>query len=506
MKKTTQQGMPRHSVLWRGIPSLLIFGIAIGVIFLWIPPSDKLARSQDPRVNRALLSEALIEAILIAERDHYEPVEDPTVMFRGAIKGALASLGDPYTYYLSPRENQRALENIYNAEFGGLGVQIYLSPGGRVTISRVFPKSPAARANLQAGDIIATVNDKPLHLSEKTGMTLNDVVDLLRGEIGTDVTITVLRKFLDPFEVTLTRARIPLESVHSTMLSEQIGYIQITSFIGRKSTEGTHIDLGKALAAHKALGMKALILDLRGNSGGLLSAAHKVADAFIDEGLIVTTQGRKGKFYDEFRATPTVLCPPDIPLVVLVNEQSASASEIVAGAIQDTRRGILVGQKTYGKGVVQKRYALADGGAMSLTISSYYTPNGTAIHNIGITPDVLIANEAPDEIEQIMLRYVAGNERLRKIVTKWMDDNYPRPSEPLKHFSHLENQLPTLQQLLEKERVHVRLKWLKPLAEQMFNRHFGIQQVVNLAYDTQLQEAIRLLKASESTPRDDSVE
>ena len=479
--------------------SFIVLVLAIGIPFLLINPSAKNAVSGDERVTKAMLLDTLDQVVQIAEANSYKPIEDTTGMYRGAIKGALASLGETYTYYVLEREHQRAVENLYNAEFGGLGVQIYPDLRGFIKISKPIPNTPAANANLQAGDYITKVNGQRIHLSEKTGMTLDDVVDLLRGRLGTDVTITVQRKFIDPFDVTLTRGRIPIKSVKSTMLDGKIGYIQIKGFIGSRRIEGigTEENFNNALEAHEAAGMKALILDLRNNQGGLLNAAYHIADAFINEGTIVSTKGRKSEFNEVYQATSDLRCPPDIPLVVLVNEFSASASEIVAGALKDTRRGILVGQRTYGKGRVQKRYNLLDGGAMSLTISAYYTPNGTSIDEVGITPQVSITDETPDEIEGIMLRKVDTSDTLRDFVTKWIDDHYTDPGEIPKDFSLLEPELPKLQQMLEAERIHVSLKGLKQRAEQFFNFHVGIEQVVDLAYDRQLQEAIRIINNNE---------
>ncbi len=477
--------------------SFIVLIIAIGFPFLLINPSEKSAMSREGRATQQVLNEALRDAIRIAERNYYKPIEDSNEMLRGSIKGALASLNDPYTYYVSRREHQRAVENLYNAEFGGLGIHIYDDHRGFIKISKPIPNTPAALANLQAGDYITKVNGKRIHLSEKTGMHIYDVLDLLRGERGTDVTITVQRKFLAPFEVTLTRGKIPVRSVKSTMLANDIGYIRITGFIGSRREKGTEGEFHEALEAHKAEGMKALILDLRDNQGGLLNAAYHIADAFIDQGLIVSTKGKRSEFNEEYRATSELLCSPDIPLILLVNEYSASASEIVAGAIKDTRRGILVGQKTYGKGVVQKRYPLPDGGSLSLTISTYYTPNGTNINAVGINPQVTIELEEPDEIEQLMLRKVDSNNTLSDFVAEWIDDHYKSPGEMPKDFSHLETELPKLQQALEADRILVSLKWLKQRAQQLFNLHVGIEQVVNLAYDRQLQEAIRIINADE---------
>ena len=481
--------------------SFIVLVFAIGIPFLIINPinpSGKNAMSGDERVTQEALTAALEQTFQITEKHYYKPIEDINKMRRGAIKGALASLEDPYTYYVSKREHQRAVENLYNAEFGGLGVQLYPDHRGFIRISKPMPNTPAARANLQAGDYITKVNGKRIHLSEKTGMTFNDVIDLLRGKLGTDVTITVQRKFLDPFDETLTRGSITIKSIKSTMLEGNISYIRITGFIGSRRTAGTEDEFNEALDAHKAAGMRALILDLRHNQGGLLNAAYRIADAFIDKGLIVSTKSEiNSEFDEEYPATSKLRCPPDIPLVVLVNEFSASASEIVAGAIKDTRRGILVGQKTYGKGVVQKRYELPDGGSMSLTISTYYTPNGTSINDVGITPQVSIADEEPDEIERIMLRKVDASDTLSNFITKWIDDHHTRPGEMPKDFSLLETELPELQQTLEEERIYVSLKWLQERAERHFNLLVGIEQIVNLGYDRQLQEAIRIINANE---------
>ena len=477
--------------------SFIVLLVAVGIPLLLINPSEKDAMSRDGRITRDTLIATITRAVQIAEANYYKPIEDSNEMYRGSVKGALASLGDTYTYYVPPREHQRAVENLYNAEYGGLGIQIYPDHRGFIKISKPFPNTPASRANLQAGDYITKVDGKRIHLSERTGMTLEDVVDILRGKLKTDVTITVQRKFLDPFDVTLTRDRISINSVKSTTLEGDIGYIRITSFIGRR-TDGTEKEFYEAVKKHEAADMKALIVDLRDNQGGLLNAAYHIADGFINEGLIVSTRSEtNSEFNEEYKATSKLRCPPDIPLIVLVNEYSASASEIVAGALKDTRRGLLVGQKTYGKGVVQKRFELPDGGAMSLTISTYYTPNGTSINDTGITPQVPIAEEEPDDVEASMLRKAETSDTFRDFITKWIDDHHTRPGEIPKDFSLLEVELPTLQQQLEEERIYVSLKWLKPRVERDFNRHVGIEQVVNLEYDRQLQEAIRIIEADE---------
>jgi carboxyl-terminal processing protease len=475
--------------------SFIVLVVAIGIPLLFIHSSEKDAKS-DEQINLRTLTEDLAFAIRTAENNYYKPV-DRNTMYQGAIKGALAAIGDPYTYLLSERDHQRSVENLYNAEFGGLGVSIYPDHRGFVKISKPMRGTPAETAQLQAGDYITKVNGKQIYLGERTGMTLPDVVDLLRGAVDTDVTLTVQRKFLQPFDVKLTRAKISVPSVTSTMLEDKIGYIRITKFIGTDRAGGTEEEFNKVLITHKDAGMQALILDLRSNQGGLLDAAYHIADAFINDGVIVSTRGRKSEFDAEYSAHSDILCAPEIPIVVLVDEYSASASEIVAGAIKDTGRGILVGTKTYGKGVVQKRYPLTGIGAISLTISSYYTPNGTSIDKSGITPQVPVAEVEPNRIEQVMQRLVSEKNAVEDFVTNWIEEEIKRTEEIPKNFGLLEKELPQFQETLAKDGLRVSLRWLTLRAEQLFNLNVGIERVVNLRYDTQLQEAIRIIKADE---------
>lgn len=473
--------------------SFIVLVVAIGIPLLIIHSSEKEAASENEKINQLII--ALKSAIDTAKENHYKPV-DTKAMYRGAIIGALAAVNDPYTYLLSERDHQRSVENLYNANFGGIGVGIY-PDRGFVKISKPIPGTPADSAHLQAGDYITKVNGKQIYLNERTGMTVDDVVDLLRGAVDTDVTITVQRKFLEPFDVRLKRAKIAVPSVTTTMLDENIAYIRITKFIGTNRVGGTVEEFNKALAAHQEAGMQALILDLRNNQGGLLDAAYNIADAFISQGTIVSTKGRNSDFDEQYHAQSKIRCEPDIPIVVLVDEYSASASEIVAGAIKDTGRGILVGTKTYGKGVVQKRYPLTDIGAISLTISSYYTPNGISIDNTGITPHVHITEPQPERIEQMMHRLVAERNSIENFVNEWIEEESKRIGQTPTDFGKLEAELPQFRQKLADDGYRVNLKWLTIRTERLFNINVGIERIVNLRYDTQLQEAIRLIKADE---------
>ncbi len=474
--------------------SIIVLIIAIGLPLLIINSGERFATSDDEPMTLKELNNALEKAVKTAEDNYYRSV-DKSAMYHGAIKGALLALDDPYTFLLSERDHKRSVENLYNAQFGGLGVSIYPDHRGFVKISKPMPGTPAESAQLQAGDYITKVNGKQIYLGERTGMTLEDVVDLLRGRVNTDVTITVQRKYLEPFDIRLKRAKISIPSVTSTMLDDGIGYIRISKFIGTERAGGTEEEFNKALASHNKAGMQALILDLRNNHGGLLDAAYHIADAFIDNGVIVSTKGRNETFDEQYPAHSDVLCDTDIPLVILVDEYSASASEIVAGAIKDTGRGILIGEKTYGKGVVQKRYPIRGIGAVSLTISSYYTPNGTSIDKSGITPHIPISTESPDRIEQVMQRLVAEKNAIEDYVTDWVEDETKRTGELPKDFTQLEATLPQFKQELAADGFRVSLRWLTYRAEQLFNLNVGIEQIVNLRHDTQLQEAIRIIKS-----------
>ena len=360
--------------------ALIITLIAFAAIsLLFVPVSEKDALSDRTGRNVYTSSKALIEVIDDTRKFYYKDANIEQ-MFEGAIKGALSELDDPYSFYLSPKDLQRESENLYHATFGGLGIHIYTEKeGGRIRIYSPLPNTPAMKAGLQAGDDIIGVNGVRIKI-RPNGQRLEDVVDILRGKVGTDVTITVRRRGIsEPFNVTLTRKKIKPKSVEKTILEDGIGYILIRQFTGRSSEEFRNALT--ELRSDKQNEMKALILDLRNNPGGLLDAAHYVADAFISEGIIVSTKGRTPRFDQKYDAKYPELCPSDIPLIVLVNGFSASGSEIVAGAIKDTGRGVILGTRTFGKGLVQQRFPLKNGGgAVSLTVSRYYTPNGISIN------------------------------------------------------------------------------------------------------------------------------
>ena len=293
-------------------------------------------------------------------------------------KGAVAGLGDIYAAYYTEEEYQSMIDST-NGSYYGIGVEISQNmTTGIITISRVFEGSPAEEAGLLPGDVIYMIGD-----TEVTGEDLNKVVSLIKGEEFTTTTVTVAREGeKDYLEVEVERRTIEVPTVESEMLDGNIGYIAITSF-----DDVTTEQFLTALDTLESQGMEKLIVDLRNNGGGLVSSVCAILDRLLPEGLIVYTENKYGNREEEYSDAENYF---DKPLAVLVNGNSASASEIFAGAIKDYGIGTLVGTTTYGKGIVQKIYPLSDGTAVKLTVSKYYTPNGNNIHGIGIEPDVIV--------------------------------------------------------------------------------------------------------------------
>lgn len=289
-----------------------------------------------------------------------------------AIKGMLQGLGDRYSFYQAETSRKREQENLFFAKFGGLGIRILPSPDGFISIVQAMDGTPAMKAGLHAGDKILAVDGKSIE-----NQSIEDVVEMIRGEVGTKVTLTLVRPGMDTsFDVAVTREIINYPSVKSILIEGQIGYIAISDFTAETATE-----MYKSIVDLKGEGMRGLVLDLRNNPGGMLTSAVDVSNAFIPEGLIVSTDGRLDRFDSEYRADKKkMVYPADMPLILLVNDNSASGSEIVAGAIKDYKRGLLIGEKTFGKGVVQQRFPLDEQRAVSITVSIYKTPNGTWIH------------------------------------------------------------------------------------------------------------------------------
>ena len=313
--------------------------------------------------------------------DYVEPAED-SALLESAIRGMLTGL-DPHSAYLDP-EAYRELQVGTTGEFGGLGIEVGMEDGF-VKVIAPIDDTPAQRAGVEAGDLIIRIDDTPVK-----GLTLGEAVKLMRGKPDTKIKLSIVREGVDkPLKIDIVRDIIKVRSVKGRTLEPGFGYIRVTQF-----QANTGDDLIKAVSELKKENdneIKGLVIDLRNNPGGVLNAAVAVSDAFLEEGLIVYTQGRINDSEMEFQATPTDILN-GAPLVTLVNAGSASASEIVAGALQDHRRSVIMGNQTFGKGSVQTILPMHNGAALKLTTARYYTPSGRSIQASGITPDILLEN------------------------------------------------------------------------------------------------------------------
>ena len=313
------------------------------------------------------------------KNDYVESVDDKTLI-QNAIRGMLAGL-DPHSSYLVP-EDYQDLQAGTSGEFGGLGIEVGMEDGF-VKVIAPIDDTPAQRAGVQSGDLVIRLDETPVK-----GMALSDAVKIMRGKPGTDITLTIVRDGEEkPLRIVITRAVIKVTSVRSRSLDTGLGYVRISTF---QSRTGENLrDAISELRQQSGGELKGLILDLRNNPGGVLSAAVSVSDAFLTSGLIVYTEGRLDDAKLSFSAKPTDVLE-GAPIVVLVNGGSASASEIVAGALKDHRRAVIMGQQTFGKGSVQTILPMENGSALKLTTARYFTPLGTSIQAEGITPDVII--------------------------------------------------------------------------------------------------------------------
>lgn len=313
------------------------------------------------------------------KKDYVEPVSDKTLL-ENAIRGMLSGL-DPHSSYLDP-ESFKELQVGTTGEFGGLGIEVGMEDGFVKVISPI-DDTPAERAGVKAGDLIIRLDEKPVK-----GMTLHDAVKLMRGKVGTDIKLTIIREGEEkPLTITITRDTIKVKSVRARSLDDGFGYLRISQF--QSHTGENMAEAIDKLKKENNGKLKGLVLDLRNNPGGVLNAAVEVSDAFLDKGLIVYTQGRIADSEMKFNATPRTLLD-GAPLVVLVNGGSASASEIVSGALQDHKRAVILGTRTFGKGSVQTILPLSDDTALKLTTARYYTPSGRSIQAEGIEPDITL--------------------------------------------------------------------------------------------------------------------
>jgi carboxyl-terminal processing protease len=350
--------------------------------------------------------------------DYVEDVSDKDLI-EAAINGMLSSL-DPHSSYLNEEDFQE-MQIQTSGKFGGLGIEVTMDKG-LVKVVAPIDDTPAAKAGLQSGDYISKIDGDPV-----MGITLREAVDKMRGEPGTDITLEILREAeANPFDVTITRAIIKIESVRHKVIDGDVGYFRVTAFSEQTSSllERKIEDVKKIM---KKEGMEGAIIDLRNNPGGLLDQAIEVSDLFLDKGEIVSTGGRIAESNKRFNAKRGDILDGK-PVVVLINGGSASASEIVAGALQDHKRAIITGTRSFGKGSVQTVLPLsASNGAMRLTTSRYYTPSGRSIQAQGIEPDILVEQS---KIESLNKEGVPTESSLPKHLQSDDEKNGKQKKEP----------------------------------------------------------------------------
>lgn len=342
----------------------------------------------------------LIKVITLVRTQYLQPVNS-TQLVDGAIKGIVNSLNDPYSVYLDPKTYAQLQEQI-KGSFGGLGILVGIKDHN-LTVVRAYQGTPAAREGIEEGDVITKIND-----SDARGIDLETAIRLMRGPVGSTINLTISRQGNpDPLQFTLVREEISVPTVEGQVLAgTNIGYIVISQF-----TERTSEEMKETLGRLQGMNIKGIILDLRDNPGGELGAAVNVAKNFIPKGPIVFIDYRIGKDQEFSSEGHTI----QLPLVVLINGGSASASEILAGAVKDTGAGTLVGTKTFGKGIVQTVFPLSNGAGLKLTTARYLTPNKNDINQKGIEPDIIVQpledksrDSQLDRAVELMKQKIAG--------------------------------------------------------------------------------------------------
>ncbi len=371
-------------------PGLLTRVLASMMLSVWLaaPVCAADAQAPEPELDEVLVEDApptlpLDELRLFAEvferikTAYVEPVDDAKLL-EDAIRGMIAGL-DPHSSYLEPDAYQD-LQEYTSGEFGGLGLEVGMQDGF-IRVIAPIDDTPAQRGGVKAGDLIIKLDATPVQ-----GLSLNEAVALMRGKPNEPIVLTIVREGIEkPFDIRLIRDRIRVASVKHRVLESGFGYLRVSQF-----QVNTGKDLVKAIKDLESKGpLRGLVLDLRNNPGGVLQAAVEVSDAFIDDGLIVYTEGRLANAALRYSATANTAAPT-VPLVVLINAGSASASEIVAGALQDHKRGLVLGTDSFGKGSVQTILPLTSDRAVKLTTALYFTPNGRSIQAQGIVPDIRV--------------------------------------------------------------------------------------------------------------------
>ncbi len=366
----------------RKLLGLIILGtLLLGGIFVFKP--ERVIQATEEAYGQIKL---LVDVLTLIQEHYVEPVETKKIIYSAA--AGMTKALDPFSQFMEP-ELHKEMKTETEGQFGGLGIRIAIRDD-LLTVVTPLPGTPAYRLGVLPGDKIIKIEKESTQ-----GITIEQAVKKLRGTPGTQVTITIMREGLkEPLDYTITREWIKLESVRSKMADKDIGYVRLIEFSAK-----TAEDLDGALKELEDKGMKSLIVDLRNNPGGLLNSAYGVTKRFLgDEKMIVYTQGRKPEQKQEFRSEKKAPYQ-NLPLIVLVNKGSASGSEIVAGALQDHKRAVIIGSPTFGKASVQSVFPLPDGSGLRITTAKYYTPAGRVIQDKGIAPDIVIEVSKETEVK-----------------------------------------------------------------------------------------------------------
>jgi carboxyl-terminal processing protease len=455
----------RERIVWTSLTVLLLAGLAF---FAFSP--RLLAGSTDDETQAYV---STLGDMFRYVRDNYvdEAKAQPKALYEGAMKGMFEALGDPNSAYHTATEWRRITDTT-TGTFGGVGLVIAKSEKLGAEVVSAIEGTPAYRAGVSAGDIITKVNGEPV-----VDLTIDKIVDRLRGKPKTDVTVTIKRGEAIEFDATITRDVIETPTVRFTMMPDSIGYLRISEF-----TPQTAERCRAAIRAFEDAGYTSMVLDLRGDPGGLLTAAIDVANLFIDDGVIVQRKSERvasENFVYSARKN-RMMVDPKIPVAVLVDRGSASASEIVSGALRDHHRATLYGEKTFGKGSVQTVQAVGDGG-FRLTTSRYYLPSGVTIDHVGIEPDVKITEAPLTDVEQKALNDLLNGTALKDFVKA-----NPKPTDA---------QVGAFVGELHAKGVALSDRYLRKLVRNQENRLNNNPPLFDLDFDIVLQAAVKALGA-----------
>lgn len=442
-------------------------GFILAFLIFALPPKAK-ALSQDAEEYLQILH----EIVSYLETDYVEKVNEAD-LYKGAIQGILSSLKDPHSRFLN-KEEFKELQSETRGSFGGLGIEVIFQDG-KILIVSPIDDTPASRAGLLPEDKIIEING-----NKTQSMNLNDAISLMRGEVGSGVSLMIERKNVKPFSVDLVREMIKIQYIKKELLKDdKIGYIRLLQFMGKDTTGKEFYQAIKDLTNQ---GAQSLVIDLRNNPGGLLDLAVQLSEIFLEKGKeVVSVRGRDGVMIRSYKSSTGLGKFLDLPVVILMNNGSASASEILAGALKDHKRAKLVGTKSFGKGSVQNIYNLPHNTGVALTIQKYYTPSGVSIHGKGIEPDVLIEPVGPKDDDKFYFEKLSKLNLLKTFTKE--NPVYSKKNADLFY------------QKLQKEKILLseELSHFLYYSESMIGKKAPL---IQLEFDPQLKAAIDLLNKS----------